>query len=148
MVEIRRGNLSQSLLNLADEQEYVIEPFVMVRIGSSTSDLVNSAGCRWPIEFSTFRFRCTWPINIGLLLMFKLFRKKNDAAATSQHNRKNPPSSSSVKRSLLSLEPRLMFDAAAAATASEVASEQVAQEQAEAAVSSDSTADSRTTDQV
>lgn len=80
--------------------------------------------------------------------MFKLFRKKNDAAATSQHNRKNPPSSSSVKRSLLSLEPRLMFDAAAAATASEVASEQVAQEQAEAAVSSDSTADSRTTDQV
>ncbi|NGZ95720.1 MAG: hypothetical protein CV089_06245, partial [Nitrospira sp. WS110] len=80
--------------------------------------------------------------------MFKLFKKKKDAAATSQHNTKNPPSSSSVKRSLLSLEPRLMFDAAAAATASEVASEQVAQEQAEAAVSSDSAADSRTTDQV
>ena len=79
--------------------------------------------------------------------MFRLFKKKKDAAATSQHNTKNPPSSSSVKRSLLSLEPRLMFDAAAAATASEVASEQVAQEQAEAAVSSDSAADSRTTDQ-
>jgi VCBS repeat-containing protein len=80
--------------------------------------------------------------------MFKLFQKKKDAAATSQSNKKNPPSSSSVKRSLLSLEPRLMFDAAAAATASEVASEQVAQEQAEAAVSSDSAADSGTTDQV
>jgi VCBS repeat-containing protein len=80
--------------------------------------------------------------------MFRLFKKKKDAAATSQHNTKNPPSSSSVKRSLLSLEPRLMFDAAAAATASDVASEQVAQEQAEAAVSSDSAADSRTTDQV
>lgn len=49
-----------------------------------------------------------------------------------------------LKGSLLSLESRLMFDAAAAATASEVASEQVAQEQAEIAVSSDSAADSRT----
>ncbi|MDH4152735.1 MAG: tandem-95 repeat protein, partial [Nitrospira sp.] len=42
------------------------------------------------------------------------------------------------KASLLSLESRLMFDAAAAATTAEVQSEQVAQEQAEAAVSSDS----------
>ncbi|MBK9306290.1 MAG: DUF4347 domain-containing protein [Nitrospira sp.] len=80
--------------------------------------------------------------------MLKLFKKTRDAAATSQPNKKNPSSSSSVKQSLLSLEPRLMFDAAAAATASEVASEQVAQEQAEAAVSSDSAADGRTTDQV
>ncbi|MBI5672418.1 MAG: DUF4347 domain-containing protein [Nitrospirae bacterium] len=42
----------------------------------------------------------------------------------------------------MSLEQRLMFDAAAAATASEVASEQVAQEQAEAAVSGESSHDS------
>ncbi len=42
------------------------------------------------------------------------------------------------KLSLLSLESRLMFDAAATATASEVNQEQAAQEQAEAAVSGDS----------
>ncbi len=42
------------------------------------------------------------------------------------------------KLSLLSLESRLMFDAAATATAAEVNQEQVAQEQAEAAVSGDS----------
>ena len=40
-----------------------------------------------------------------------------------------------------------MFDAAAAATASEVASEQVAQEQADAAVSSDGSADQTSTEQ-
>ena len=47
----------------------------------------------------------------------------------------------SLKSSLRSLEPRLMFDAAAAATAAEVKSEQVAQDQAEAAVSSEPSAD-------
>ncbi|MGE0468789.1 MAG: cadherin domain-containing protein [Nitrospira sp.] len=58
-----------------------------------------------------------------------------------------PQPASKLKNSLLSLEQRLMFDAAAAATASEVASEQVAQEQAEAAVSSDGTGSGQTTDQ-
>ncbi|MBH0204115.1 MAG: DUF4347 domain-containing protein, partial [Nitrospira sp.] len=48
------------------------------------------------------------------------------------------PGLSRVKAPLLSLESRLMFDAAATATASEVNQEQVAQEQAEAAVSGDS----------
>ncbi|GKS64187.1 hypothetical protein YTPLAS72_14910 [Nitrospira sp.] len=48
-----------------------------------------------------------------------------------------PPGTSRVKASILSLESRLMFDAAAAATAAEVNQEQVAQEQAEAAVSSE-----------
>ena len=124
-----------------------IELFVLVGNHSSTADLVCSADHWLPIQSSTFRFGCTWPINNGLVHMFKLFKKKK-AAATSQPNQKNPPSCSNVKRSLLSLEPRLMFDAAAAATASEVASEQVAQEQAEAAVSSDNAAESRTTDQV
>ena len=51
---------------------------------------------------------------------------------------------SAFKQSLLSLEQRLMFDAAAAATAAEVQSEQVAQDQAEAAVSSEGTAESTT----
>lgn len=44
--------------------------------------------------------------------------------------------------SLLSLESRLMFDAAAAATAAEVNQEQVAQKQAESAVSNDNTSGS------
>ncbi len=52
-----------------------------------------------------------------------------------------------TKPSLLSLEPRLMFDAAAAATAAEVQSEQVAQGQAEAAVSSEAAGDDQTTEQ-
>jgi hypothetical protein len=47
------------------------------------------------------------------------------------------PGTSRVKVSLLSLESRLMFDAAAAATAAEVNQEQVAQEQAESAVSAE-----------
>ncbi|TKB64478.1 MAG: DUF4347 domain-containing protein [Nitrospira sp.] len=47
------------------------------------------------------------------------------------------PGTSRVKASLLSLESRLMFDAAAAATAAEVNQEQVAQEQAESAVSAE-----------
>ncbi|MBX3325246.1 MAG: DUF4347 domain-containing protein, partial [Nitrospira sp.] len=45
------------------------------------------------------------------------------------------------KGALLSLESRLMFDAAAAATAADVNQEQVAQQQAEVAVSSDSGGD-------
>ena len=47
------------------------------------------------------------------------------------------PGTSRVKASLLSLESRLMFDAAATATAAEVNQEQVAQEQAESAVSAE-----------
>ncbi|MBL8072457.1 MAG: DUF4347 domain-containing protein, partial [Nitrospira sp.] len=54
---------------------------------------------------------------------------------------------STIKQSLLSLEQRLMFDAAAAATAAEVHSEQVAQDQAEAAVSSEGTVESTTHEQ-
>ncbi len=46
------------------------------------------------------------------------------------------------KGTLLSLESRLMFDAAAAATAAEVNQEQVAQEQAESAVSNENTSGS------
>ncbi|HSA85372.1 MAG TPA: DUF4347 domain-containing protein, partial [Nitrospira sp.] len=73
--------------------------------------------------------------------------------------RKNPKSTSrdtkaqktrpawKTKQSLLSLEPRLMFDGAAAATAAEVQSEQVAQDQAEAAVSSEAAGDDQTTEQ-
>ncbi|MBK8278309.1 MAG: DUF4347 domain-containing protein [Nitrospira sp.] len=49
------------------------------------------------------------------------------------------PGTSRVKASLLSLESRLMFDAAAAATEVEVNQKQVAQEQAEAAISSNHT---------
>ncbi len=45
------------------------------------------------------------------------------------------PENPRTKQFLLPLEPRLMFDVAAAATAAEVKTEQVAQEQAEAAVS-------------
>ena len=68
--------------------------------------------------------------------MFNFKKKKKDAPNLQKSQQKSSPPSS-VKHSLLSLEQRLMFDAAAAATASEVASEQVAQEQAEAAVSGD-----------
>ncbi|MBK9947788.1 MAG: DUF4347 domain-containing protein [Nitrospira sp.] len=50
----------------------------------------------------------------------------------------NDPNAAPPKLSLLSLESRLMFDAAAAATAAEVNQEQVAQEQADAAVVGDS----------
>ncbi|MGE0642509.1 MAG: tandem-95 repeat protein [Nitrospira sp.] len=69
-----------------------------------------------------------------------MFGRKKRQAPQQQHKAKmEPPASgaSRVKASLLSLEQRLMFDAAAAATAAEVNQEQVAQEQAEAAVSSE-----------
>ena len=69
-------------------------------------------------------------------------KKKADAAGTPK-----PLPSASLKQSLLSLEQRLMFDAAAAATAAEVKSEQVAQDQAEAAVSAEPSADSTTAEQ-
>ena len=78
----------------------------------------------------------------GCLGMFNR-RKKKAQGKPGQ----TPQAPSKLKNSLLSLEQRLMFDAAAAATASEVASEQVAQEQAEAAVSSDGTAGGQTADQ-
>ena len=58
-----------------------------------------------------------------------------------------PQANTKLKHSLLSLEQRLMFDAAAAATAAEVNQEQVAQEQAEAAVSSHAGGDGPTADQ-
>jgi|CXWL01.1.fsa_nt_gi hypothetical protein len=66
--------------------------------------------------------------------MFDFLKRKKKAAAAGAQK---PLPSSSLKQSLLSLEQRLMFDAAAAATAAEVKSEQVAQEQAEAAVSTE-----------
>ncbi|MBH0203467.1 MAG: DUF4347 domain-containing protein [Nitrospira sp.] len=79
--------------------------------------------------------------------MFNFLKKKKDPASATQNPQHHSSPSSGVKRSLLSLEPRLMFDAAAAATASEVASEQVAQEQAEAAVSSEHQTDGLSTEQ-
>ncbi|MFZ3015233.1 MAG: cadherin domain-containing protein [Nitrospira sp.] len=79
--------------------------------------------------------------------MFGFGRKKKPSASNTQKEQQVPAPSSGVKNSLLSLEQRLMFDAAAAATASEVASEQVAQEQAEAAVSSDNHADGPSAEQ-
>ncbi|HRI38911.1 MAG TPA: hypothetical protein PLO50_10160, partial [Nitrospira sp.] len=66
-------------------------------------------------------------------------RKKRNPSR--KHKKPAPASKASgappSKSLILSLESRLMFDAAAAATASDVASAQVAQEQAEAAVSGD-----------
>ena len=67
--------------------------------------------------------------------MFNWRKTKKPAAPATPNPHRTPSSSPHSKQSLLSLEQRLMFDAAAAATASEVASEQVAQEQADAAVS-------------
>ncbi|MEQ1656951.1 MAG: DUF4347 domain-containing protein, partial [Nitrospira sp.] len=77
--------------------------------------------------------------------MFKFWRKKKTDQAAAPALRSTPVSK--VKQSLLSLEQRLMFDAAAAATAAEVASEQVAQDQAESAASSEPAADGTTPEQ-
>ena len=71
-------------------------------------------------------------------MFWKRFWRKKQTA--SQETRKPElaqrlPSQSTVKASLLSLESRLMFDAAAAATAAEVNQEQVSQEQADSAMS-------------
>ncbi|MEK6641562.1 MAG: DUF4347 domain-containing protein, partial [Nitrospirota bacterium] len=79
--------------------------------------------------------------------MFNWRKSKKPAAPAAPNPHRNSSSSPHPKQSLLSLEQRLMFDAAAAATASEVASEQVAQEQADAAVSSDVRADQTSTEQ-
>ncbi|TKB66073.1 MAG: DUF4347 domain-containing protein [Nitrospira sp.] len=79
--------------------------------------------------------------------MFGFGRKKKAPHSSGQKDRPAQTSSSGIKGSLISLEQRLMFDAAASATASEVASEQVAQEQAETAVSSDHHADGPSAEQ-
>jgi VCBS repeat-containing protein len=79
----------------------------------------------------------------GMFNLFKKLRRKPaEAPPVSQS-----AAPSTIKQSLLSLEQRLMFDAAAAATAAEVHSEQVAQDQAEAAVSSEGTVESTTHEQ-
>ena len=78
-------------------------------------------------------------------MFWKKFWPKQQAVPQEPRNAEpaqRPPSQSTVKASLLSLESRLMFDAAAAATAAEVNQEQVAQEQAESAVSDDNTSGS------
>ncbi|TKB63018.1 MAG: DUF4347 domain-containing protein, partial [Nitrospira sp.] len=74
--------------------------------------------------------------------MFGFGRKRKVSASNDQKDCQVPAPSAGIKGSLMSLEQRLMFDAAAAATASEVATEQVAQEQAEAAVSGETSHDS------
>ena len=79
--------------------------------------------------------------------MFGFGRKKKAPGSNGKKDRRLSAPSSGVKGSLMSLEQRLMFDAAASVTASEVASEQVAQEQAEAAVSNDGGDDGLTAEQ-
>lgn len=74
--------------------------------------------------------------------MFGFGRTRKVSASNDQKDCQVPVPSAGIKGSLMSLEQRLMFDAAAAATASEVATEQVAQEQAEAAVSGETSHDS------
>lgn len=76
-----------------------------------------------------------------------LEKEKARATDTPQQSSTPKPASQSSgtarpKLSLLSLESRLMFDAAAAATAAEVNQEQVAQKQAKSAVSNDNTSGS------
>jgi VCBS repeat-containing protein len=69
------------------------------------------------------------------------WRKKKQKTTPEPSGTPKPASTASEaarpKLSLLSLESRMMFDAAAAATAAEVNQEQVAQEQAESAVSAE-----------
>ena len=75
--------------------------------------------------------------------MFWRKRKKDVPTVSKTPPDGEPPKpQTGLAKSLLSLEPRLMFDAAAAATAAEVHQEQVAQEQAESAVSSDNASES------
>ncbi|MBS0154922.1 MAG: DUF4347 domain-containing protein, partial [Nitrospira sp.] len=78
-----------------------------------------------------------------------MFWRKKPAMPQDKKQTTSEPKSSSKgvgtaqsKGALLALESRLMFDAAAATTASEVQQEQVAQEQAESAVSGDGTSGS------
>ncbi|TKB90336.1 MAG: tandem-95 repeat protein [Nitrospira sp.] len=74
------------------------------------------------------------------------WRKKKQQTPPQQSSTPKPaskaPGAARPKLSLLSLESRLMFDAAATATATEVNQEQVAQEQAESAISGDNTSGS------
>ncbi|MGC4098880.1 MAG: cadherin domain-containing protein [Nitrospira sp.] len=70
--------------------------------------------------------------------MFLRRKPKPTSTDRSTESVRKAPQRPKGKPSLLSLEPRLMFDAAAAATAAEVKTEQAAQEQAEAAVSEES----------
>lgn len=79
--------------------------------------------------------------------MFGFGRKKKPSTPKEQEDQQISAPSSGITGSLISLEQRLMFDAAASATASEVACEQVAQEQAEAAVSSDAHAEGQSAEQ-
>ena len=67
--------------------------------------------------------------------MFLRRKPKSTSTARQAEPARKTPRPTRTKQSLLSLESRLMFDAAAAATAAEVNTEQAAQEQAEAAVS-------------
>ncbi|WP_121989380.1 DUF4347 domain-containing protein, partial [Nitrospira lenta] len=76
-------------------------------------------------------------------MFWRKWMKKTGPVRADSASPSSPPHDS-LKSSLRSLEPRLMFDAAAAATAAEVKSEQVAQDQAEAAVSSEPSADGTT----
>ena len=66
---------------------------------------------------------------------FDFMKKKHRDEAQARKSSKAPRPAGRAKSLFLPLEQRLMFDAAAAATTAEVASEQVAQEQAETAVS-------------
>ena len=108
--------------------------------------MVVSCSCRVTKIFS-FRDDVIQPIrDVGFypdrgIPMFGFGRKKKAPASREQKARQVSAPSSGINGSLLSLEQRLMFDAAASATASEVATEQVAQEQAEAVVSANHPAD-------
>ncbi|MCS6297769.1 MAG: DUF4347 domain-containing protein, partial [Nitrospira sp.] len=79
--------------------------------------------------------------------MFEFIKKYLRRKGEPSERPSSPATPSAFKQSLLSLEQRLMFDAAAAATAAEVKSDQVAQDQAEAAVSSEGTDDHSTPEQ-
>lgn len=68
---------------------------------------------------------------------FDFMKKKRHDEGRARKSSKAPHPAGRAKSLFLPLEQRLMFDAAAAATTAEVASEQVAQEQAEAALSAD-----------
>ncbi len=73
---------------------------------------------------------------------FDFMRNKQGDESHVPKSSKAPPRTGSLQSGCLPLEQRLMFDAAAAATAAEVAGEAVAQEQADAAVSADGSGES------
>ncbi|ULA64539.1 MAG: hypothetical protein LZF86_140065 [Nitrospira sp.] len=68
-------------------------------------------------------------------------KKPNSVPEGDETRPQQAPRARRLNAAFLSLESRLMFDAAAAATVAEVRTEQVAQEQAEAAVSGEGAAD-------